>query len=260
MIPIISLKKVLACCFVSLSVPAQWGNGLRSDPEPVAPSLKARGVSYHYGDASAIKSVDLELLPGTLTALVGPNGAGKTTLLHLLQGQLRASQGKIESNGSIALMPQRAAIDWTFPITVTQMVGLGRARKQTGGQKLAAETLLKQVGLDGLGSRRLSRLSGGQQQRVLLARALMQQTSILLLDEPCSATDPPTREHLLTVMRQQAESGQALLVSSHDWGQALNSYDRVVVLDGRVLANGSPDDVRESLNDMTCMMGSHCCG
>ena len=108
--------------------------------------------------------------------------------------------------------------------------------------------------------RRLNQLSGGQQQRVLLARALMQQSDVLLLDEPCSAIDPPSREHLLGVMRQQASSGQTLLVSSHDWGSALDSYDHVVVLDRRVLAAGSPAEVRDQLNDMACLMGSHCCG
>ena len=108
--------------------------------------------------------------------------------------------------------------------------------------------------------RRLNQLSGGQQQRVLLARALMQQSDVLLLDEPCSAIDPPSREHLLRVMRQQASFGQTLLVSSHDWGSALDSYDRVVVLDRRVLAAGSPAEVRDQLNDMACLMGSHCCG
>jgi zinc/manganese transport system ATP-binding protein len=114
--------------------------------------------------------------------------------------------------------------------------------------------------MDQLAQRRLSDLSGGQQQRVLLARALMQQTGVLLLDEPCSAIDPPTREHLLSVMREQADAGQTLLVSSHDWGSALDSYDKVLVLDNKLLANGTPSEVREKLSDMTCMMGSHCCG
>jgi len=90
--------------------------------------------------------------------------------------------------------------------------------------------------MEQLAQRRLSDLSGGQQQRVLLARALMQQTGVLLLDEPCSAIDPPTREHLLSVMREQADAGQTLLVSSHDWGSALDSYDKVLVLDNKLLA------------------------
>ena len=206
-----------------------------------------------------IDSVSLELEPGTLTALVGPNGAGKSTLLHLLQGRLKASGGTVHCLTSIALMPQRAAIDWSFPITVDEMVKLGCRSQNQRRANEDIEQLLERVGMAAMRKRRLSRLSGGQQQRVLLARALIQQSGVLLLDEPCSAIDPPTREHLLEVMRQQADSGQTLLVSSHDWGSALNSYDRVVVLDGKVLACGTPAEVREHLSDMTCMMGSHCC-
>ena len=202
--------------------------------------LAARDLSYSYGPKPTLERVDLELQPGTLTALVGPNGAGKSTLLHLLHGRLQPSGGTIECCGSIGLMPQRAAIDWTFPITVRDMVRLGQT-KRLG--TTTAETLLERVGIEEMRGRRLNQLSGGQQQRVLLARALMQQSDVLLLDEPCSAIDPPSREHLLGVLRQQANSGQTLLVSSHDWGSALDSYDRVVVLDRRVLAAGSPAEV-----------------
>lgn len=225
--------------------------------------LAARNLSYSYGPKPTLERVDLELQPGTLTALVGPNGAGKSTLLHLLHGRLQPSGGTFECCGSIGLMPQRAAIDWTFPITVRDMVRLGQTnkrRKDNNQGTTTAETLLERVGMGEMRGRRLNQLSGGQQQRVLLARALMQQSDVLLLDEPCSAIDPPSREHLLGVMRQQASSGQTLLVSSHDWGSALDSYDRVVVLDRRVLAAGSPAEVRNQLNDMACLMGSHCCG
>ena len=219
--------------------------------------LAARNLSYSYGPKTTLERVDLELQPGTLTALVGPNGAGKSTLLHLLHGRLQPSGGTFECCGSVGLMPQRAAIDWTFPITVRDMVRLGQTNRLG---TTTAETLLERVGMGEMRGRRLNQLSGGQQQRVLLARALMQQSDVLLLDEPCSAIDPPSREHLLGVMRQQASSGQTLLVSSHDWGSALDSYDRVVVLDRRVLAAGSPAEVRNQLNDMACLMGSHCCG
>ena len=220
--------------------------------------LQASEVCFSYGGRQVIDHVDLELSPGTLTALVGPNGAGKSTLLHLLQGRLMASSGHVACGCSIALMPQRAAIDWTFPITVSDMVNLGRNGARRTGEP-SCHDLLERVGMREMACRRLSQLSGGQQQRVLLARALMQNSGILLLDEPCSAIAPPTRAHLLGVMRQQAESGQTLLVSSHDWGSALDSYDRVVVLDGTVLASGCPADVRAKLSDLTCMMGSNCC-
>ncbi|WP_392351287.1 metal ABC transporter ATP-binding protein [Parasynechococcus sp.] len=222
---------------------------------PARTRLSARHLSFGFGDQKVIDQVSFDLEPGSLTALVGPNGAGKSTLLHLLQGRLKPSSGSVVSDGAIALMPQRAAIDWTFPITVNQMVDLGRA----AGSKGSATSCLDQVGLADLGARRLNQLSGGQQQRALLARTLVQNADILLLDEPCSAIDPPTREQLLGLMRSLAEAGQTLLISSHDWGQALDAYDRVIVLDGTTLAIGTPDDVRQRLSDMTCM-GNHCCG
>ena len=222
--------------------------------------LSTTRLCFSYGGQKTVDNVDLQLKPGSLTALVGPNGAGKSTLLHLLEGRLKPSQGTINRSKSVGLMPQRAAIDWSFPITAEDMVELGSPRKRGTTTTTRANQLLDRVGMGSMGSRRLSHLSGGQQQRILLARALMQQTDILLLDEPCSAIDPPTREHLLKVMRDQAEAGQTLLVSSHDWGSALDSYDQVVVMDGQILANGSPNTVREKLSDLTCMMGSHCCG
>lgn len=206
-----------------------------------------------------IADVNLDLKPGTLTALVGPNGAGKSTLLHLLQGRLQATSGSIQCNGRIALMPQRASIDWSFPITVAAMVNLGKTSSNPKNGTPPTEAVLERLGIMDMGRRRLSQLSGGQQQRVLLARALMQNSDVLLLDEPCSAIDPPTREHLLDVMRQQASSGQTLLISSHDWGSALDLYDRVIVLDRQILANGTPGDVREKLTDISCMMGTNCC-
>lgn len=206
-----------------------------------------------------IADVNLDLKPGTLTALVGPNGAGKSTLLHLLQGRLQATSGSVQCNGRIALMPQRASIDWSFPITVAAMVNLGKTSSNPKNETPPTEAVLERLGIMDMGRRRLSQLSGGQQQRVLLARALMQNSDVLLLDEPCSAIDPPTREHLLDVMRQQASSGQTLLISSHDWGSALDLYDRVIVLDRQILANGTPGDVREKLTDISCMMGTNCC-
>ena len=222
-------------------------------------TLRAHKLSFGYNEQLAIDGVSFELDAGTLTALVGPNGAGKSTLLHLLQGRLNGRSGAIHCNGTIALMPQKSAIDWSFPITVGQMVKLGQPSTGQRHQGQTVNHLLEQVGLAGLASRRLNQLSGGQQQRVLLARALMQQSDVLLLDEPCSAIDPPTRSHLLHVMRQQAERGQTLLVSSHDWGKALDSYDRVLVVDRQLVADGTPSDVRAAISDMDGQMGA-CCG
>ena len=120
------------------------------------------------------------------------------------------------------------------------------------------EAALQRVGLASLAQRRLDQLSGGQQQRALLARTLVQPARILLLDEPCAAIDPPTRTELLRVMGSLRDVGLTLLVSSHDWGPDLESYDRVLVLDRRLLADGTPQQVRQALGDLR--VGNHRCG
>jgi zinc/manganese transport system ATP-binding protein len=114
------------------------------------------------------------------------------------------------------------------------------------------------VGLAALAERRLDQLSGGQQQRALLARTLVQPARVLLLDEPCAAIDPPSRSELLKVMGQLRDAGLTLLVTSHDWGSDLDAYDRVLVLDRVLLADGTPQQVRQSLGDLRA--GNHCCG
>jgi zinc/manganese transport system ATP-binding protein len=212
-----------------------------------------------------LQGIDIRLPPGSLTALVGPNGAGKTTLLQLLQGQLQPSAGRVELDGRpvaacrsrIALMPQRGEIDWHFPITVEAFVDLGRLRARRPGC-CDVQAALQRVGIADLARRRLDQLSGGQQQRTLLARTLVQPAEILLLDEPMAAIDPPSRQEFLRLMRQLCDAGLTLLVSSHDWGAALQAYDRVLVIDRVLLADGSPETVQRQLGAMT--MGNHRCG
>ncbi len=219
----------------------------------VAP-LVAQGLSVSYGNRVVVDDVSLTLEAGTLTALVGANGAGKSTLLHLLQGRLTPSAGNVACDGMpiqscrerVVLMPQRGRIDWAFPITVREFVALGEIGQRSFGC-CDREAALQRVGLESLANRRLDALSGGQQQRALLARTLVQPSRVLLLDEPCAAIDPPSREQLLALMRQLADSGQTLLVSNHDWGSALDLFDRVIVLDSRVVADGPPEQVRRTL-------------
>ena len=132
--------------------------------------LSTSELCFSYGGRKAVDDVNLKLQAGTLTALVGPNGAGKSTLLHLLEGRLKPSRGSINSGKRIGLMPQRAAIDWSFPITAEEMVRLGTpSKRNTTTTNQQPEQLLERVGMGAMGGRRLSQLSGGQQQRVLLA-------------------------------------------------------------------------------------------
>ena len=230
-------------------------------------SLAVEQVGVRRGSDLAIEAVSFELQSGSLTALVGPNGAGKSTLLQAIAGQLPLESGSIELDGQLltlplarrqlALMPQRGEIAWSFPITVRALVGLGRLVATRPGC-CDVEAALQRVGLTNLAKRRLDQLSAGQQQRALLARTLVQPAQVLLLDEPCAAIDPPARTALLQVMGQLRDAGLTLLVSSHDWGHELDAYDRVLVLDRRLLADGTPQQVRQALGDLR--VGNHCCG
>ena len=244
---------------------------LEESVTPSRPSIPARLHAHHvvfaYGNRPVLERIDLTLESGSLCALVGTNGAGKSTLLQLLQGQLVPQHGHIRlgnrpihhCRSEVALMPQRGRINWSFPITVRDLVGLGSLG--SGGRTGCCdrEAALQRVGLSSLSGQRLDALSGGQQQRALLARALVQPARILLLDEPCAAIDPPSRQGLLRLLRQLADAGHTMLVSSHDWGKALDAYDRVIVLDGTVLADGTPTQVRQALGSLSSM-GNHRCG
>jgi len=229
--------------------------------------LRVEGLSVRRGDGLALDRVSFTLQAGSLTALVGPNGAGKSTLLQALDGQLQPAAGAILwedqpltpalARRQLALMPQRGEVSWSFPITVRELVGLGRLAAQRPGC-CDVEAALQRVGLSALAARRLDQLSGGQQQRALLARTLVQPARLLLLDEPCAAIDPPTRTELLRVMGSLRDAGLTLLVSSHDWGPDLDAYDRVLVLDRHLLADGTPQQVRQALGDLR--LGHQCGG
>ena len=223
------------------------------------PCLIAENLTYSYSSKikPALSNVSLKLEQGTLTALVGPNGAGKSTLLSLLQGSSKPDQGEITVDGKplrnnrsqVALMPQRGKLNWNFPITVEGLVALGRVN-HSKSTCCELEAALQRVGISHLAKRRLDALSGGQQQRALLAKTLMNPAKIFLLDEPCSAFDPPAKEDFLLIIRQLADSGLTVFVSSHDWGTSLNAYDKVVVLDKIILASGNPKEVQEKLGSI----------
>ena len=223
------------------------------------PGLTAQNLTYSYSSKikPALSKVSLCLEPGTVTALVGPNGAGKSTLLSLLQGSSKPDQGEITVDGKplinnrsqVALMPQRGKLNWNFPITVEGLVSLGRVN-HSKSTCCELEAALQRVGISHLAKRRLDALSGGQQQRALLAKTLMNPAKIFLLDEPCSAFDPPAKEDFLLIIRQLADSGMTIFVSSHDWGASLKSYDKVVALDKIILASGKPKEVQEKLSSI----------
>ena len=251
-------------------------------------TLLAKNLTYSYSKKAqpAIKRVSVAIEPGTLTALVGPNGAGKSTLLRLMQGQSQPDKGEITIDGksllkvrnNIALMPQRSSMNWKFPITVEKLVSLGKIKSSKLKKNSAfqikelisnpknwinkcceIEAAMQRVGISNLAKRRLDSLSGGQQQRALLAKTLMSSSKIFLLDEPCSALDPPAREEFLKIIRQIADAGMSVFISSHDWGSSLNAYDKVVVLDKTILATGTPKEIQNKLDDICCLKEKNLC-
>ncbi len=223
--------------------------------------------SYSRGARAVLNEVSIKLIPGTLTALVGPNGAGKSTLLRLLHGQTKPDKGRIFVDGNllinarnqIALMPQRSSLNWSFPITVEGLVSLGRVSRSRP-TCCELEASLQRVGISDLAKKRLDSLSGGQQQRALLAKTLMAPASVFLLDEPCAALDPPARVAFLRIVRQLADAGLTIFSSSHDWGHSLESYDQVIALDQTVLASGTPKEVQEKLDSISCDEDSYFLG
>jgi ABC-type Mn2+/Zn2+ transport system ATPase subunit len=234
-----------------------------SDPAPNPPfRIQTEGLSVHFDDRSALEGIDLALAPGEIVALVGPNGAGKSTLMKVLAGILLPSHGRVLVDGELAhgpnpciiYVPQRSAVDWTFPIDVTEVVLLARRKARSrflpygDADRQAALDALGQVGMERFSGVQINRLSGGQQQRVFLARALMQNGDVYLLDEPFTGVDIPTQEIVVKVLHKLAERGKTIVYATHDLYQAFKSSDRVILLNRTVIADGPPDEVANEEN------------
>jgi iron complex transport system ATP-binding protein len=218
-------------------------------------------VSARYGEQVAVDAVSLTVAPGTWTALIGPNGAGKTSLLHAITGAVPCD-GSITFGDEhlptlatraraqrVALVPQRPVIP--DAMTVRDYVLLGRTAhlpylgvEGTGDRQIVAETL-ERLRLTALAGRPVATLSGGEQQRVVLARALAQQTPVLLLDEPTSALDIGHRQQVLELVDVlRRERLLTVLAAMHDLTLAAQYADHLVLMDqGRIAAAGTPREV-----------------
>jgi iron(III) transport system ATP-binding protein len=220
-------------------------------------SLTLKGVSKAFGSTRALDSVDLEVEPGHLTAVLGPSGCGKTTLLRVVAGFVRPDAGTVEIDGrvvtgpgvdlpperrGVAVVPQEGAL---FPhLDVAGNVGFGLPGNRAA-QRSRVEEMLELVGLRGLGDRRPNQLSGGQQQRVALARALAPSPKVVVLDEPFSALDAGLRAQVRREVRGVLHSiGATALIVTHDQEEALSMADTVAVMEsGEMLMHGTPSEV-----------------
>lgn len=222
------------------------------------PLVEMRNVTFGYDATPALRDVSLHLHRGQFAALVGPSGAGKTSLLKLVLGVLQPTHGAVLLNGApidgrqtarIGYVPQLETVDWNFPVTVEQVVLMGRARQAGWGPwhgaaaRREARAVLARLEIDHLAGRHIRALSGGQQQRVFLARALIAQPDLLVLDEPTSGVDLRTAENILHLLAELNRQGMTILMTTHDLNAAAAHAPWIICLNRAVIAEGAPEDI-----------------
>lgn len=214
-------------------------------------------VAYNNSPRLALEQVSFGVPQGTRVAVIGPNGAGKSTLFKAIVGLLPAVRGEILVHDTpysahqecIAYVPQREQVDWGFPVNVEDVVMMGRygslgwLKYPSKQDRAVVYRSLEQMNIAHLAKRSIGELSGGQQQRVFLARALAQEPHILLMDEPFTGVDATTREAMLNLLEKLQAQGVTLIVSTHDMNLAATRFERVLLLNHRVIAYGAPAQV-----------------
>jgi manganese/iron transport system ATP-binding protein len=222
---------------------------------PAGPAVVVDRVSAGYGRRTALVDVSLTVRPGSLLAVIGPNGAGKSTLLKLIAGLIKPTSGSLTVLGGppgsaarfVAYLPQAEAVDWEFPVTVEEVVmmgryarlGLGRQPGRTDHERVSAA--LETVGMGAEVDRQIGALSGGQRRRVFLARALAAEPDLYLLDEPVTGVDARTQEDLMDVLEGEARAGKTVIATTHDLICAAQRFHQAALLNGRLVAEGSAD-------------------
>lgn len=222
------------------------------------PIVELKDVTFGYGATPILEHIRMHLHPGQFAALVGPSGAGKTTLLKLVLGILTPNTGQIRIDGktrngfispAISYVPQLESVDWNFPVTVEQVVLMGLTRTSgmwpwpSRDETKRLADVLDQLEIGHLAKRHIRDLSGGQQQRAFLARALITQPDLLVLDEPTAGIDVRTAENILHMLGHLSQHGITILLTTHDLNAAAAHVPWVICLRNMIVAQGAPEDV-----------------
>lgn len=222
-----------------------------------APPLEVHDLSVAYHKKPVLYGLDLTVPAGSLVGIVGPNGAGKSTLIKAVMGLLPLSSGWVKIYGAsyrkncrrVGYVPQRESVDWDFPVNVMDVVLMGRYGRLRLGQRPgardheAARSCLEKVQMLPYATRQIGNLSGGQQQRVFLARALAQESDLYLMDEPFVGVDAATEAAIVTLLRELKARGKTVLVVHHDLSSAREYFDRLLLLNMRLIAFGPTEEV-----------------
>ncbi|ERT47994.1 metal ABC transporter ATP-binding protein [Fusobacterium polymorphum] len=213
-------------------------------------AIEIRNLTVAYGENIALENLNLDVETGSLMALVGPNGAGKSTLIKTILKFLKQITGEIKINGkTLAYVPQRNSVDWDFPTTLFDVVEMGcygrvglfkRVNKEEKQKVLKA---IEQVGMLDFKDRQISELSGGQQQRAFIARALVQEADIYLMDEPFQGVDSTTEKSIVDILKKLKSEGKTLIVVHHDLQTVPTYFETVTFINKSVIASGKIKEV-----------------
>ena len=221
------------------------------------PALELHDLSVSYHKKPVLYGVDLAIPEGSLVGLIGPNGAGKSTLIKAVMGLLPLNGGWVKVFGEpfakakqrVGYVPQRESVDWDFPVNVMDVVLMGRygrlglLRRPGKEDRDKAREALDKVAMLPFANRQISNLSGGQQQRVFLARAIAQESDLYLMDEPFAGVDAATEAAIIALLQELKSRGKTIVVVHHDLTTARGYFDRLVLLNMRVVASGLTEEV-----------------
>jgi len=211
--------------------------------------LSLNGVTAHYGGEPVLRDVSLEVYAGTFTGVVGPSGSGKTTLLRVLLGTVKPSDGTVTrpKNVAVSYVPQLETVNWNFPVTVAECVLMSRTGRlwpwPSPDERREVARVLDRLGIGALARRHIRQLSGGQQQRMFIARALLRQPRLLLMDEPTSGVDVATRHEILHLLAELNDEGIGIVLTTHDLNGIAAHLPHLVCLHTSVIGVGAPADV-----------------